>query len=402
MGKHLFLHCADLHLGCTPNHLEQRYEDFFASFKDLIDNAIKINCEYILISGDLFHLKVINSKTLLNVINLLEYARNNNIKVLAIEGNHDKAFFVDEESWLNFLHEKHYITLLKHKITDGKLIINSESIYEDDNIRVIGIGYLGSATSIYLENIHNLISKSNKFTVLMMHAGINRLIGQEMGDISLEQLLPLKGIVDYVALGHIHNRYEYEEMFYNPGSIENIRIKDGKRSDDKGFYIVSFQNKEKEVQFRKSMQRKIYNIQIKLENLLTIEKVESFLLNYEYDFKENAILEMTICGNVPFNPYLINFDLIKENLITKYHLLYIDINNLINIVSSELNLTKIIDIKQIEETAIKDFLTINYPTIEKNQQFTQELLSLKEALIDEKEYDQIIATMLEKEEQLCD
>ena len=57
MEKHLFLHCGDLHLGCTPNHLEQRYEDFFISFKDLIDNAINSKCEYILISGDLFHLK---------------------------------------------------------------------------------------------------------------------------------------------------------------------------------------------------------------------------------------------------------------------------------------------------------------------------------------------------------
>ena len=402
MEKHLFLHCGDLHLGCTPNHLEQRYEDFFISFKDLIDNAINFNCKYILISGDLFHLKVINSKTLLNVINLLEYARNNNIKVIAIEGNHDKAFYVDEESWLNFLNEKNYITLLKHKINNGKLIIDNESIYEDDNIRIIGIGYLGSATSIYLKDIQNKISKSKKFTVLMMHAGINRLVGQEMGDISLEQLLPLKGLVDYVALGHIHNKYILEDLFYNPGSIENIRIKDGKRSDDKGYFIVSYQNKQKDVQFIKSKQRAIHNIQIKLENNLQIEEVERYLLNYDYSCEENAILEITICGNVPFNPYLINFDYIKEALIKKYNLLYIDINNLINIVTNEMNLTKIIDIKEIEETAIKDYLTINYPTLENNDEFTKSILTLKDALIDEKEFDQIISLMLEKEDILCD
>ena len=38
MSKINFLHCADLHLGCTPNHLDIRYEDFFISFKNLIDN----------------------------------------------------------------------------------------------------------------------------------------------------------------------------------------------------------------------------------------------------------------------------------------------------------------------------------------------------------------------------
>ena len=84
MNKVKFLHCGDLHLGCKPNHLEERYNDFFNSFKELIDNAIEKECKYILISGDLFHLKVINSKTLLDVTNLLEYAIKNDIKIITI------------------------------------------------------------------------------------------------------------------------------------------------------------------------------------------------------------------------------------------------------------------------------------------------------------------------------
>ena len=39
--------------------LDIRYEDFFISFRDLIDNAIKNKAKYIIVSGDLFHLKVI-------------------------------------------------------------------------------------------------------------------------------------------------------------------------------------------------------------------------------------------------------------------------------------------------------------------------------------------------------
>ena len=134
MKKVSFTHCADLHLGCTPNHLEERYNDFFESFKDLIDKTIENNCKYLIISGDLFHLKVINSNTLLNVMNLMEYAINNNIKIFAIEGNHDKAFYVDKNSWLNFLHKKGYITLLTHKIIDFELVLDNDSVYEDENI----------------------------------------------------------------------------------------------------------------------------------------------------------------------------------------------------------------------------------------------------------------------------
>ena len=398
MKKVSFTHCADLHLGCTPNHLEERYNDFFESFKDLIDKTIENNCKYLIISGDLFHLKVINSNTLLNVMNLMEYAINNNIKIFAIEGNHDKAFYVDKNSWLNFLHKKGYITLLTHKIIDGELVLDNDSVYEDENIRIIGIGYLGSTTSIYLKDIQNKISKSNKFTILMLHAAINRLCGEDMGDVNVETLSPLKDVVDYIALGHIHTKYEYNDFIYNPGSIENIRIKDGKRSDKKGFYIVNTIDKEKEVNFYISKQRKIYNETIKLDNNLSIEKVENILKTKEYNLQSKSILELTIYGNVSFNPYLINFEEIKTYLQEKYDLLYIDINNLINIVTTDLVLNNIIDIKSIEEQAIKNYISINHPDIKEVDLLTKDIQKLKNSLIEEKEYDTIINSMIEKGE----
>lgn len=398
MKKVSFTHCADLHLGCTPNHLEERYNDFFESFKDLIDKTIENDCKYLIISGDLFHLKVINSNTLLNVMNLMEYAINNNIKIFAIEGNHDKAFYVDKNSWLNFLHKKGYITLLTHKIIDGELVLDNDSVYEDENIRIIGIGYLGSTTSIYLKDIQNKISKSNKFTILMLHAAINRLCGEDMGDVNVETLSPLKDVVDYIALGHIHTKYEYNDFIYNPGSIENIRIKDGKRSNKKGFYIVNFSDKEKEVNFYISKQRKIYNETIKLDNNLNIEKVENILKTKEYNLQSKSILELTIYGNVSFNPYLINFEEIKTYLQEKYDLLYIDINNLINIVTTDLVLNNIIDIKSIEEQAIKNYISINHPDIKEVELLTKDIQELKNSLIEEKEYDTIINSMINQGE----
>ena len=395
MPKHKFIHCGDLHLGCKPSHLDQRYEDFFESFKELIDNAINNKCEYVIISGDLFHLKVINSKTLLKVINLLEYAKQYNIKTIVIEGNHDKAFFVDEESWLNFLYEKGYIILLSHSIENSQLQITNNSIYEDENIRVIGIGYLGSTTSIYLKGIENKISKSDKFTILMLHAAVNRLSGEDMGDIHLNTLKPLKGVVDYIALGHIHTKYEYDELIYNPGSLENIRLKEGRKSDQKGYYIVEYnENKEKEVTFNISKKREIYNKDIKLENNLRIEEAETYIKNYEFECMQDAILEITVYGNVSFNPFLINFEDIKEHIKTKYNLLYVDVNNLINLVNNKELDNSIIDIKTIEEDAINKYIQTNYPTIEDIKSLTNDILDIKNAIIEEKEYNQIIELMI--------
>lgn len=395
MNKISFIHCADLHLGCTPNHLEDRFNDFFDSFKELIDKAIENNSKYILISGDLFHLKVINSKTLLNVISLLEFSASHDIKTIVIEGNHDKAFLVDENSWLHFLHKKGYITLLTHKIIDGNLVIDNDSIYEDNNIRVIGIGYLGSTTSIYLKDIEKKISKSNKFSVLMMHAAINRLCGEDMGDVNIETLSPLSQVVDYVALGHIHTRYEYNDLFYNPGSIENIRIKDGKKSNKKGYYLVNIHEKEKEVIYYNSKIRTINYESIKLDNNLTLDQAENIIRNKEYDVKEKTILDISIYGNVSFNPYLINFEDIKQVLKEKYNLLHIEINNFINILSSNLEIDNIIDIKSIEEQSIKNYISINHPDINDIDITIKEIQDLKNSLIDNKEYDVIINNMID-------
>lgn len=402
MNNISFLHCADLHLGCEPNHLSTRYEDFFISFRQLITDAINNHCQYILISGDLFHLKVINSKTLLKVIEVLNIAKENEIKVIVIEGNHDKAFYVDEKSWLHFLHKQNYLHLLTHTIKDGELIIDEKSIYEDDNICIIGIGYLGSTTSIYLKDFEKKIKKSNKFTVLMLHAAINRLCGEEMGDVNIEILNPLKEVVDYIALGHIHTRYEYNNLCYNPGSIENIRVKDGKKKDKKGYYIVKYNdNKEKEVMFYKSKQRNIVNQTIKLENSYTIEEIESIIKNYNYDIEKDAILDLTIYGNVSFNPYLINFELIKQTVMEKYQLLYIEINNFINIMEKDDFTENIIDIKTIEQEAIKNYMKVNYPSYDIDT-YINNINYLKQAIIEEKEADSLIQAMIEKEDTICD
>lgn len=395
MNKHRFTHCGDLHLGAKPNHIDIRYDDFFDSFKELIEKSVDEHCEYILIAGDLFHVKQINSQTLLKTTQLLDLAINNNIKIIVIEGNHDKAYFVDEQSWLYYLKEKGYITLLTHKIEDGNLVLDNNSIYEDEYIRIIGIGYLGSTTSVYLKGLENKIPKSEKFTVLMLHAAINRLYNEDMGDINLDILTPLKGIVDYIALGHIHTKYEYEDFMYNPGSLENIRIKDGKKNEKKGYNIVSFEEKEKNVDFYNSKQRKIYFKNFKFENDMTIDVVEDMITNYDYNCDEQTVLSITLLGSVSFNPYVIKFEDIKTKIKEKYNLLYIEIENLINIAINEEIQSNYIDMKSFEEDAIKNYISINHPNIENIEQTTKIIQELKKALLDKKELDIIINNMVE-------
>lgn len=394
-----FIHCADSHLGCKPAHLDIRYNDFFNSFKKLVEDAIANECKYILIAGDLFHLKAINSKTLLNVIELLELAKSYDIKVIVIEGNHDKAYYVDQDSWLEFLKAKEYIILLKHQIIDNELVIDDSSIYEDENIRVIGIGYLGSTTQMYLNKLNKKISKSNKFTVLMLHAAVNRLCGTDMGDINSDILKPLSSVVNYIALGHIHSRYEYNDLIYNPGSLENVRLTDARGNKDKGYYLVSFdEKKKKEVTFIPSIHRTINNINLEIEDL-SLQEVIDYIKNYEFSLESDSMLELTLYGKVKFNPYTLNLEEIKVYIKEKYNLLYIEMYNYINIITEQKNMENNIDIAYIEKDIIKDYLKRNYPEVNKIK-LADEIVQVKEQLLNDIDKESIINNLIKEEDKL--
>ena len=49
-----FIHVADTHLGKTEFKLKEREEDFYRSFKQVIDFAIEKDVDFVIHSGDLF------------------------------------------------------------------------------------------------------------------------------------------------------------------------------------------------------------------------------------------------------------------------------------------------------------------------------------------------------------
>jgi DNA repair exonuclease SbcCD nuclease subunit len=80
--------------------------------------------------------------------------------------------------------------------------------------------------------------------VLLLHAGHDYFVG-EGGGFSLADLHALKGIVRYVALGHIHKPVLVENWACNPGSPENCDVREAKYGQEgdkigaRGFAVVT-------------------------------------------------------------------------------------------------------------------------------------------------------------------
>src|ERR1700751_1241444 len=91
------VHAADIHLG--RRRLDGRLpdSDFARAFDYIADQAIAKNADAFLLAGDLFDRPQVEPPHLRQAQEILAKLKAANIPVLAIAGNHDKAFLNSDE-----------------------------------------------------------------------------------------------------------------------------------------------------------------------------------------------------------------------------------------------------------------------------------------------------------------
>ena len=294
-----FIHCSDLHLGYNQFGSEERFLDFGRSFFHIVDDAVERQVDYFLIAGDFFNKRMINSRTLSQAIEGLEQLRAAGIQVIAIEGNHDKAPYEDKESWMHFLGERGFIHLLKPTVQDGRLVLDANSVLSFPGIRFVGLGYFGSMTERRLAELQEVLTPSEDFTVLLLHSAADRLL--HLGGAALDAFAGLEELVDYVALGHVHERYEVNDLLYNPGAPECWDL--GEAHKEKGYYHVIIRNGKKQVEHIPSIRRPIYHIQVDVSGALTLEQVYGrclqAVLERHAEGNDRALVRLMLEGQVP-------------------------------------------------------------------------------------------------------
>ncbi len=86
-----FVHVSDLHLGYAQYGLEVRRQDFDNAFSELVDKAIELKPDFMIIAGDLFHQPRPSNHTLENTIRNFKRLKDAGIPVLTVDGSHDSA-----------------------------------------------------------------------------------------------------------------------------------------------------------------------------------------------------------------------------------------------------------------------------------------------------------------------
>src|SRR5215472_11803264 len=114
-----FIHLADTHLGNEQYGVRERFNDFSRAFWDITRDAVNRQIDFLVIAGDLFNKRAIDAQTLIHAIEGLKALKEQGIPVIAIEGNHDRSYYREGISWLQFLCYGNYLTLLDPRMQNG-------------------------------------------------------------------------------------------------------------------------------------------------------------------------------------------------------------------------------------------------------------------------------------------
>ena len=242
-----FLHMADCHLGYRQYNSRERQNDFTRAYLDIIGAAIDYGVDFVLLAGDLFERRAIDPLTLVHAMIGLERLKEAGIPCLAVEGNHELAHYRDRFGWVRFLAERELLTLLNPQLDGERVTLlpyeKNEGAYVEPmpGLRVYGMRYYGSATASVVQRVAEALATADRqrveYTVFMAHAGVTGVLDHQGGALSHRELAPLRPHVDYLALGHFHKPYEFDDWIYNPGSPETNSMTET-AWPERGYFIV--------------------------------------------------------------------------------------------------------------------------------------------------------------------
>jgi exonuclease SbcD len=257
-----FIHVADTHLGNEQYGVRERFNDFSRAFWHIVNEAIARRVDFVVIAGDLFNKRAIDALTLIHAIEGLRRLKDARIPVIAIEGNHDRSYYRDGTSWMQFLCYQDYLILLHPIMKDGvpqitpweaRTMMGAYVDLMHGQLRVYGLPWQGAATVRSIEGMAQALKEVRLeeeasgviYRLLTMHTGIEGIVPRMQGLPSRASFEPLNGQIDYLALGHVHKPYEYDGWIYNPGSTENCGAEEVLWAE-RGYYYVQIDTDEPE------------------------------------------------------------------------------------------------------------------------------------------------------------
>jgi len=320
-----FAHIADVHLGNEQYGMPERFNDFGRAWLSAVDRCIAERVDFVIIAGDLFEKRSVEPRALVQAQEGLDMLRGAGIPAVAVEGNHDRALYVDGMSWMEFLDYSGLLILLSpmtsRSIKFEPHTTESCGVYTDiGDVRIVGQPFLGAAAADRMSDMapHLMLASRRPYTIYLCHIGLEGVVPHAPGCITEEEFSIVQPFVDYVATGHIHRRFERDEWLYNPGSLEACGVDEA--LIDHGFFIVDVDtsiNPKHRTTYIQSVRRSWACIEINAGDFTTNEDLErsvkSLVTEAAKQSEDTPIIDVKIVGQTTFGKIQVDSDAVKEN-----------------------------------------------------------------------------------------
>lgn len=379
-----FGHMADPHLGYNQYNLEARAKDIARAFWTICNEAVKAQCDLLLISGDLFHKRTTDSKTFLQAIGALSVVRKAGILTIIVPGNHDGPWRSGERTWLSVLDNLGYSLLLDVSIQNGQLDLK-KAIYETEGIRVVGIPHLGAALPRLIPQIVEQLSQlPRKYTVLMLHAGLEGEIPGFRAALTLEDLKLLRPYVDYVAMGHIHKPFEHDNWIFNPGSLEALAADETEYEG--GWYLVDVDGKQHTARHvpyeeRRPLRRLRLDVS-EYQNAEQLREAAAILGKQQEDLSgKGAMLELSLLGKLRFARVALDIPSLADTLVGDLEALKVWIRDRTDLEQIEIAAEEDLSRSQMEEQILNQLIKQDARYVEQKSELAQLAMGVKVAVL---------------------
>lgn len=271
------LHFSDTHLGFNdldkvgPNGVNLREQDFYDSFRFVIDRALEIKPDLIIHSGDFFHRPSPPNRPMIFALEQMNRLSVADIPIVIIAGNHETPKTIYTSPIL-----KAFKTIKGLHPIFGQ----AYQTFDFGDLTIHGLPHLNDER-VLLEEMDKIAPTPEKINIILLHTSIGKsYIMDEFG----EQLYPperleLLNKFDYVALGHWHNfqKVSILEKAWYVGSTE--RMSDTEAGKDKGFCVLTLEKgKSVEPVFHSIPARPWFRFDIKKCEEKTVEDIEKELV----------------------------------------------------------------------------------------------------------------------------
>ncbi len=282
----IFSHISDTHLGLVQYGAEEREQDVYHVFNQAIDTSIKDHVDFVIFSGDIFHVPNPNGTAIVQMGNALKRLKQNNIDSFFILGEHDISRIRTTP-----------IPYVYHNLGFSRYIGQGKPI-EYKDILLVGFDKMRKNEIAKFEEkfveVDSIAKNHSGHKILVMHQGINEF-NKFAGEM---QSTDLPKNFTYYAMGHLH---DHDIKQFNhlsgpiayPGSIE-LTTSEGIKDTKKGFFEVDVSGAEVKADWIELDIRPQFSYKLNYDE---ISKSIDGIIEKIRQYERSPIVELKILGD---------------------------------------------------------------------------------------------------------